>query len=85
MSESKFMFTGKVGAHSISSMIIDDGKMVPHFSYRTMVEIVGHGKVAVNDNTSSTGMMEGESRHEAIKKGKEFIRRMNEAGKVISS
>jgi hypothetical protein len=70
-------FTGKVGAKQMSFMI-DEDKKVLHTAYYVFLETKDGGEVTVKDESSPVGMMEGETRYKAIKKGKRFLEKIQE-------
>ena len=70
-------FTEKVGAKIMSFMIGENNEEL-YTAYCTIVESVDGRKMTVKDESSPIGIMESESRKEAIKKGKLFLKRMKE-------
>lgn len=71
----KIEFTGKVGARSMS-FLIDDNSSELHTAWYTLLETKDGQKLTVKDSSSIVGMMEGETRYRAIKKGKEVLKRL---------
>lgn len=70
----KIEFTGKVFAKQMSFLLEDD---TLHTAYYTIIETVTGRRVTIVDKEAPKGMMEAETRYMAVKKGKEFLKRMN--------
>lgn len=68
-------FTDNVGT-KMMSFIIGEGEL--YTSYCVIVETVEGSKITVIDTESPSGVMCADTRKEAIKKGKDFLKRMKE-------
>ncbi|NIL29929.1 hypothetical protein [Bacillus thuringiensis] len=72
-------FTGKVGAEFMSFLLEDD---TLHSAYYSHVEVVmDNGKkkmLCIKDDAGLKGIAEGQTRAEAIKKAKKFLKRQEE-------
>lgn len=73
----KVEFTGKVGAKSMSFMVDREARKM-HTAWYTLVETTDGRMCTVKDESSPVNMMEAETRYKAIKKGKEFLKRMED-------
>ncbi|AJH64611.1 hypothetical protein BF33_1738 [Bacillus cereus] len=78
-------FTGKVGAEFMSFLLEDD---TLHSAYYSHVEVVmDNGKkkmLCIKDDTGLKGIAEGQTRAEAIKKAKKFLKRQEEKQRAAS-
>ncbi|PFN76388.1 hypothetical protein [Bacillus cereus] len=72
-------FTGKVGT-DFMSFLIEGDKL--HSAYYSKVEVImedGEKKmICIKDDTALKGIAEGQTRAEAIKKAKAFLKRQEE-------
>lgn len=68
-------FTEKIGTKTMS-FVINDNEL--YTARCVIVESVDGRKMTVKDDDSPYGIMGADSRNEAIKKGKEFLKRMKE-------
>jgi hypothetical protein len=68
-------FTEKVRTKTMSFVI---GENELHTAFCVIVESVDGRKMTVKDDDSPYGVMGADSRNEAIKKGKDFLKRMKE-------
>ena len=68
-------FTDKIGTKTMSFVI---GENELYTAYCVIVESVDGRKMTVKDDESPYGIMGADRRNEAIKKGKEFLKRMKE-------
>lgn len=78
-------FTGKVGTEFMSFLIEGD-KL--HSAYYSKVEVImedGAKKmICIKDDTALKGIAEGQTRVEAIKKAKDFLKRQEEKQRAAS-
>ncbi|MDA2672195.1 hypothetical protein ACTFQ7_27455 [Bacillus cereus group sp. MYBK226-2] len=78
-------FTGKVGTEFMSFLIEGD-KL--HSAYYSKVEVItedGAKKmICIKDDTALKGIAEGQTRAEAIKKAKSFLKRQEEKQRAAS-
>lgn len=58
--------------------MIDEESKELHTAWYTLVETTDGRKLTVKDTTSPVGIMEAETRYKAIKKGKQFLEKVNE-------
>ncbi|WP_456028058.1 hypothetical protein [Bacillus cereus] len=77
-------FTGKVGAGFMSFLLEDD---TLHSAYYSHVEVVmedGKKMLCIKDDAGLKGIAEGQTRAEAIKKAKSFLKRPEEKQRAAS-
>ncbi|HHB1653374.1 TPA: hypothetical protein ACOQ0H_002508 [Bacillus cereus] len=77
-------FTGKVGAEFMSFLLEDD---TLHSAYYSHVEVVmedGKKMLCIKDDAGLKGIAEGQTRAEAIKKAKSFLKRPEEKQRAAS-
>lgn len=76
-SNRKFQFKDKVSAEELSFMV-GEKKDIVHTAWYTVIETLEGRKIHISDPSSPVGMMEAVSKYRAIKKGKEFLKRLQE-------
>ncbi|PFA13570.1 hypothetical protein [Bacillus cereus] len=77
-------FTGEVGAEFMSFLLEDD---TLHSAYYSHVEVVmdnGKKMLCIKDDAGLKGIAEGQTRVEAIKKAKNFLKRQEEKQRAAS-
>lgn len=78
-------FTGKVGAEFMSFLLEDD---TLHSAYYSHVEVLmDNGKkkmLCIKDDAGLKGIAEGQTRAEAIKKAKNFLKRQEKNKKQLA-
>ncbi|MEH7790508.1 hypothetical protein V7358_14055 [Bacillus pumilus] len=70
----KVKFTGKVGIKRMNFM--KEGNKDLHTAYYTTVETTCGQKLTIKDTDAPFGLMEADTRSEAIVKGKQFLERV---------
>ena len=68
---SEVHFTGKVGARHMT-FELGEGNKTFHSAYFTTVETTDGRKIYIHDEDAPIRMVEGETRYNEVKKGKEF-------------
>lgn len=77
-------FIGKVGAEFMSFLLEDD---TLHSAYYSHVEVVmdnGKKMLCIKDDAGLKGIAEGQTRAEAIKKAKNFLKRQEKNKKQLA-
>ncbi|HHY0836419.1 TPA: hypothetical protein ACVW80_002346 [Bacillus thuringiensis] len=77
-------FTGKVGAEFMSFLLEDD---TLHSAYYSHVEVLmdnGKKMLCIKDDAGLKGIAEGQTRAEAIKKAKNFLKRQEKNKKQLA-
>lgn len=75
--KTKVEFSGKVEAKQMSFMIDEDKKTL-HTAYYVFLETTEGKELTIKDKNSPVGMLEGDTKYKAIKKGKEFLKKYQE-------